>query len=369
MLEIRKAVRKAAPMLLSISSVSGGGKTYSALLLAAGLAGVSGRVGLIDTENGRGEMYADSPGIVKALPQGYGYLRIDPPFSPERYTEHIAALEQAGYDVGIVDSATHEWAGIGGCCEIAEKNPLGKMPNWAKAKMAHKRFVNHCLTSKMHLIFCLRAQEKVKVFKRGDAIVTSVAELEEKPQIADKDCIVPIGLQPVTEKAFIFEMLVSLMLAEHTHHAIPVKVPEPLVPLFPGRHLITKEDGDRIRQWNNAGSAANPIEQLAKRSRAAAEDGVELYKVFWSELTVAQRKSIEHMHSGNKRIAEEADAAANAENLKPIRMPTPADIPPADLKDLAEWPDQPIDRWYRVKGVVYREDDAAGNYQRWKGVA
>ena len=351
-LEIRKAKRCAAPLLLSLSGTSGSGKTFSALLMGAGLAGPNGRVALIDTENGRGEMYADSPGIVKALPDGYGYLRMDPPFSPERYTECIAAVEQQGYQVCIIDSATHEWAGIGGCCEIAEKNLLGKMPNWAKAKMAHKRFVNHCLTSKMHLLFCLRAQEKVKVFKRGDAIITSIANLEENPQIADKDCIVPMGLQSVTEKSFVFEMTVSLMLAEHTHHAVPVKVPEPLVHLFPGRHLIAKEDGERIAQWNNTGSAMDPTEQLRKRARAAAGEGMEAYRAFFSALTPAQKKSINHEE--NKCIAAEADSEAASA------------VP--ELDKLPDAIEHPVGTKARYGGKTWSVVDAGEEGFRWEEV-
>jgi hypothetical protein len=94
-IQIRKASRKSVPLLISVASVSGGGKTYSSLLLAAGIAGAKGRVGLIDTENGRGEMYADSPGIVKALPNGYEYARMDPDFSPKRYIQYISAMEKS----------------------------------------------------------------------------------------------------------------------------------------------------------------------------------------------------------------------------------------------------------------------------------
>lgn len=307
-LEFRKAVRKSVPMLISISSVSGGGKTFSALLMAAGIAGKTGRVGFIDTENGRGEMYADSPGIVKALPNGYDYLRMDPPFSPDRYREYIAAAEQAGITVCVVDSGSHEWEGIGGCTEIAEKNPLGRMPNWSRAKIEHKRFVNHLLSSSMHLIICLRAREKVKVFKKGDALIINPASPgDAEPAIAEKDCIVPIGLQPICEKAFSFEMLVSLLLDERTHHAIPIKVPEPLQPLFTGGRMLTKEDGERIRQWNDGGASQDAHEQLLKRSRAAAEDGMAAYKEFYGGLTKDQKTALAAIHAQNKAIAEQAD--------------------------------------------------------------
>ena len=110
-LEIKKAVRRAVPMMISLSGVSGSGKTYSALLLAAGLAGPDGTVVLIDTENFRGALYSDSPGIMKALPRGYQIIALDPPFSPERYTEALQLAEKSGSTVTVVDSATHEYEG------------------------------------------------------------------------------------------------------------------------------------------------------------------------------------------------------------------------------------------------------------------
>jgi hypothetical protein len=303
-LEFKKASRKAVPMLMSISSVSGGGKTYSALLIAAGLAG-DGRVGFIDTENGRGEMYADSPGIVKALPKGYEYIRFDQPYTPERYIEYVQAAEQAGIAVCVIDSGTHEWEGIGGCAEIADKFKLGGMPNWAKAKMAHKRLVNHLLSSPMHIILCLRARDKVKMLKRGDAMIINAGQETSDAPIADKDIVIQLGLQPVCEKNLVFEMLLSLQLDERTHFATPIKVPEPLQPLFTGKRLLTKEDGQRIRQWNSTGAALAEGEQLDKRAAAAADEGMEAYKAFFAGLSPSQKKLIRHEE--HKATATKAD--------------------------------------------------------------
>lgn len=288
-----KAVRRASPMLISLAGVSGSGKTYSSLTLGAGLAGSDGRVGFIDTENGRGSMYADSPGILSALPNGYEILPLEPDYSPDRYIECIVEAEKTGINVLIIDSATHEWEGIGGCCEIAETQKLRGMPNWAKAKMLHKRFINHCLSTNMHIIFCLRAREKVKVVKGANG----------------KEEIIPIGIQPIAEKNFVFEQTVSLQIDEATHFANPIKVPEPLAHLFPGGKLLTKEDGARIRLWNETGSALDPHEQLAKRSRVAAEEGTKTYQEFWSSLTNAQRKALASVHGANKQTAENADNA------------------------------------------------------------
>lgn len=316
-LEFRKAVRRAVPQLICVASVSGGGKTYSALLLAAGLAGPDGTVAMIDTENGRGEMYADSPGIVQALPKGYLYIRFDPPYTPERYVEHFAAAERAGATVAVCDSGTHEWEGIGGVSEMAESEEnqkKGRFGRWADPKMRHKRYVYYLLSSPMHVIFCLRARDQAKQIKKGQAIVLGPGQETSDAKIAEKDTVIGLGLQPIAERNFVFEMTVSLMLDEKTHFAAPIKVPEPLRPLFPGKHLITKEDGNRIREWNNAGQAMDPFERLIQRATATAENGTAAYVEFYNALTNPQKKAIrENGHEANKKIAAQADADRAAE--------------------------------------------------------
>lgn len=287
----RKAERHAVPMLLSIAGPSGSGKTYGSLLVASGLAGPKGRVGLLDTENGRGEMYTDSPGIAAALPNGFEYGRLDPPFGPDRYMEAITDAEKAGLSVLVIDSTSHEWEGIGGCTEIAEKQKRGGMPNWATAKLMHKRFVNHALSTQMHLIFCLRARDKVKIMK-----------------VNGKDEVIPIGIQPIAEKNFVFEMLLSLQLDELSKNATAIKVPEPLVHLFPGSKRLTKEDGVKIREWNEGGRAVDEFEQIKKRARLAAEGGTQAYSDFFGSLTVKQKQALAATtHDENKKRAAEVD--------------------------------------------------------------
>lgn len=310
-LTIRKAKRHAVPALLSFSGVSGSGKTYTALLVAAGMAGPTGRVGMTDCENGRGEMYADSPGIMRALPNGYEYLRVDPPFSPDAYIEAIKAMEAHGVNVCIIDSTSHEWEGIGGCQEIAERG--GKVPDWKLAKRLHKRFVNYCLTSQMHIIFCLRAREKVRMEKVPTANGGTRTE------------VVPIGIQPIAEKNFVFEMLLSFMIHEGTHEAEPIKVPENLKASFPAGKVLTVDDGVAIRQWCEGGAAIDPHEQLLKRAQSVTEDGMEAYKAFYASLSVAERAYVQkHGHERFKAMAENADKAIAAEEEGSTTVPCEA---------------------------------------------
>lgn len=304
LLQFRPAVRKAAPLLISIASVSGGGKTYTSLLLAAGLAGPGGKVGMLDTENGRGEMYADSPGIMKALPHGFAYIGMDPPFSPDRYIQYIKAAEKNGIDVLVIDSGSHEWEGTGGCCEIAEDKKLGGMDNWSLAKREHKKFVNTLLSTNMHIIVCLRARDKIKIDKK----------------LPKNEQIVPLGIMPICEKNFVFEMLLSVMLDETTHHGKAIKVPEGLQKIFDTPRLLTSADGELIKQWNSGGKhmEGEALRRLQMRAQEAVEGGLKAYGEFWNkELTKEDRQALASVHEANKAAAEAVDKGKTSETAQP----------------------------------------------------
>lgn len=307
---VTKAVRKAVPVLISLSSTSGGGKTFSGLKLAAGIAGKSGKVGMIDAENGRGTLYEDDAEIRADLPDGYLYVSITAPYTPARYVLALQAAEAAGVTVCLIDSTSHEWEGEGGCTDIAEKQKLRGMPNWAKAKLEHKRFLAYCLSSPMHIIFCLRAREKTKIIKDDSG----------------KEHFVPQGIQPVAEKGFIFEMLLSLMFDEATHFYTGIKVPKMLASMFPGNQLITKAHGEAIREWADGGMALDPAELLKKRARSSAELGTAGYQEFFSALNPAQKRLIAGaIHLENKATAAKVDEdAAAAEAIEKSESQTAA---------------------------------------------
>ena len=54
-MQLRKATRKKAKIRLGLSAVSGGGKTYSALLVAHGICNDWSKVAIIDSENNSAE--------------------------------------------------------------------------------------------------------------------------------------------------------------------------------------------------------------------------------------------------------------------------------------------------------------------------
>jgi hypothetical protein len=305
--KVVESVREAIPILMAIYGPTGSGKTFGGLLVAAGLAGPNGSVGMLDAEHKRGSLYSDDPDICAAMPGGkYRRVDISEPFSPSRYIEALSVMEAAGITVALIDSTTHEWSGPGGCCEIADKNKLGGMPNWAKAKIEHKKFMAYCMSSSMHILFCLRAHQKVRPVKKGDFISP------DSDERYTETAVIPLGTLPDTEKNLPYECLISLRIEDETHLAYPVKVPKMLAHVFPGKKLLSKSDGEAIRLWNERAPAADQWEQTRKRARASAEEGTSAYEAFWKSLVPPARVALKELHVELKARAIEADAQTAA---------------------------------------------------------
>lgn len=158
--QIKPATRVGINPLIVAYSESGCGKTYSALLLARGMAGPSGKIVVADSESGRASLYAD------VLPGGFETFGIDAPFSPARYVEAIDAIEASGAAVGIIDSGSHEHEGPGGVLDMAMENEhrsgRAGLHNWKTPKFEHAKYVQRLLRIKIPIIICLRAKYKTR---------------------------------------------------------------------------------------------------------------------------------------------------------------------------------------------------------------
>lgn len=303
-MSFKKAERESLPALISLSGLSGSGKTYSALLLAGGLAGKDGCVGLIDTESGRGTMYADDSLIKQNLPNGeYFVKQLSSPFSPKKYIDAIKEAINNGITVLIIDSMTHEWEGIGGCQDIAEKNKLRGAPNWALAKMEHKKLMNVITNSPIHIILCLRARYK------------SVPMKDEKGRMT----YIEMGVTPVQERNFMYEMTASFdMDEEKSGYASLKKMPKELLDSF-GKQpfLMTSEVGKKIDSWANNGiDIDKETRSFMSDCRQIAMEGSEKLNEFLGSLTKVQKNIIKtnidnEFKEEMRTLALEADAIEN----------------------------------------------------------
>lgn len=227
---LRKAERKQAKLRISLSGVPGSGKTYSALLLAKGLCGDWTKVALIDTENKRGDLYSDLG--------EYNIVTLEAPFSPERYIEHIEACEQAGMQVIVIDSMSHEWDGKGGLLESNELTAATRFKGntwaaWSISKPRHQKFIEKIIQSPCHIIGTMRS--KIETIQGEDKKVKKV------------------GMKDVQKDDTAYEMTITFGIEREGHYAIAEK---DNTHLFDKRDpfVISEKDGEAIREWNEAGA-------------------------------------------------------------------------------------------------------------------
>ena len=157
-MEIRKAVRRKAKLRLGLVAPSGAGKTYSALQLAFGL---GGKIGLIDTEHGSGDLYAHLG--------EYDIINLAAPYTVDKYRKAIKAFEDAGYNVIIIDSLSHAWAGEGGLLDkqgkIADSGKGNSYTAWRTITPEHNGLIEAMLQSPAHVIATMRAKVEYVIEK------------------------------------------------------------------------------------------------------------------------------------------------------------------------------------------------------------
>ncbi len=282
-LNIRPVSREVAKVIVGLASTSGGGKTYTALQLALGLAGGDpGKIGFLDTESGRGALYDE------IFPKPYMIADLSAPFSPKRYREALIEYSQSGAQVLIVDSMSHEWEGEGGCDEIAQAALLQgkKMADWIGAKREHHRFMRSLLAIPCHLILCFRAREKT--------------DFKSDPR-APKS----LGIQPICEKNVMYEMTVSFMLEEGGKHRTPLKEIPSFFRFLDGNGYLTAEHGAKMLAWFGK---SDPQEMARKTLKFAAGNGTEALKEAWMVLSKPMQRDLASFKDTLKDLASHADS-------------------------------------------------------------
>lgn len=307
-ISFRPAIRENVSLLIGLVGGTGGGKSFTSMRLATGIAGDKPFV-VIDTEAGRAKHYADQ------FKFDHGDLK--PPFSPKAYEEAILAADAAGYPVIVVDSASHEWASDGGVLDMQEaelarmagddwkKREAVKMAAWIRPKLAHKHMVSRLLQIRAHLILCFRAEEKVDMI-RGD---------DGKMKIVPK--VSPTGLNgwiPICEKNLPFELTASFLLtADAPGVPKPIKLQSQHRPLFPLDEPISEESGRRIAEWAAGGTPRperTPDDVLIDLRAASLESSDALRKA-WEAAGPANRKALASHLDSLKQAAAKASAPSD----------------------------------------------------------
>lgn len=301
--EFRPAMRDKTSTLIALAGPTGCGKTYTAILMGMGLAYPNmsndeilamiesegrSRIYFIDTEGSRGLHYAAGPGerpdFINTFPYLYGEIKA--PYTPEAYKDAIAAADEAGAWVIIVDSTSHEYEGEGGILEIADqyeqgipkagiKNPRDPKSGdgwkdwevkpdpsagkWKVPKTRHKKFVNRAIQARAHVIFCLRAEDKMLMENQPQFNSDGSPRMFNGKQVT-KSVVIPAAdrpplerWQPICEKRFMYEMTCSfLLLPERPGFGVPIKrLQSAFKSIFDeGGKMLGRAEGEALAQWS-----------------------------------------------------------------------------------------------------------------------
>jgi len=236
----KKAVKKQLKAKIMMDGPSGSGKTYGALLIAQGLAGKDGKIGLIDSENRSASLYASI--------FDFDVCDLKAPFSPENYINTILEAIKH-FDVIVIDSISHEWSGEGGCLDIHTKIGGNTFTAWNQVTPRHNKFINTIINADTHIISTCRTKTGYEMGNnKGKATVTKV------------------GLQPITRDGFEYENTVVFTLNENNF----AKSTKDRTSLFNGKDFqITKETGEQLLKWLNNGEKEEidfkgPIDKMFK---------------------------------------------------------------------------------------------------------
>lgn len=249
-MELRKATRQKAKLRIGVTAPSGAGKTYSSLLLARGLASAWDKIAVIDTENGSGELYTHLG--------DYNVMTLEAPYTPERYIEAIRKCESGDMDVIVIDSATHEWDGTGGCLEIYEQLG-GRYQDWAKVTPRHRNFLEAILASKCHIVTTTRRKQDYEMNKDSSGKIK----------------VEKVGLKEVQRDGYEYELTLNFEL-DTRHNASASKDRTGLFVDKP-EFIITEETGRTLKEWSEQGIDSS--EMKAREEAMRKEKEIEVTRV------------------------------------------------------------------------------------------
>lgn len=229
-MHLQKTSRKKAKIKMCLQGPSGSGKTYSSLLLAYGLCDDWSSIAIVDSENHSAELYSNLG--------NYNVISLEPPFSPESYIKAIQICEEAGMQVIILDSITHEWEYI---LEAHASLTGNSFTNWQKIGIKHKSFIKSILGSKSHVIATIRTKQDY------------VLNEKNRKMIPEK-----VGLKSIQREGLDYEFTLVFDL-NNKNQAISSK---DRTGLFFGKEatVINADTGKALLKWCNEGNEITAIE-------------------------------------------------------------------------------------------------------------
>lgn len=237
--QVKKAKREKIYCKIALMAPSGGGKTYSALRLATGMAqeieketGKKAKILMGNTEQKRGYYYANE--------FDYDIVDIDAPHNPEKYVEFIDFAVKEGYSIVILDSSSHEWEGRGGCLEL-QQQAGGTYQAWGKVTPRHNKFIEAIADSPIHMIVTMRGKDQYEMTSDDKG----------------KKSVQKLGVGAKQRDGFEYEFTCTFLIDQKTSMAEAQKDNTHIFE-HETATLLSEAYGTKIMQWANSGEGYTP---------------------------------------------------------------------------------------------------------------
>ncbi len=237
------AERTRAAVKISLSGIAGSGKSMTALLLAYGLCGDWGKIGVIDSEGSSAHLYANLPSEYGCPDEHFIVIGLNNKCSPERYSYALKKFEEMGMEVVIIDSITHEWHYLLDAVDKAGGSGAHGS-NWTKPSLQHKDFLGNIVNSKCNVISTTR--------KKADYVETT----NEKGKTIKKK----VGVKDDQKEGIDYEVTIAFTVAERM-----LEVEKDRTRLFqngvatPEPFVGTIETGKLIKAWINQAQSVDDV--------------------------------------------------------------------------------------------------------------
>ena len=189
-------------------------------------------------------------------------MEIESPFTVQKYIRrHSRRRSQAGYDVLIMDSLSHVWAGDGGLLDQkSAKDSRGGsgFSNWADISKVYEQFKTALLQSPLHIIGTMRSKQDYVIEQGGNG--------KQTPR--------KVGLAPIQREGFEYEFT-TVFDVDMSHTAATSK---DRTGLFTDEiRQITEEHGRRLADWLAGGAAPAsrplPAQEEDRQEEREQEEG------------------------------------------------------------------------------------------------
>lgn len=245
----KPAERTKVHLRMALTGPSGSGKTYTSLLYARAVAGMDGKIAIVDSEHSRASYYADNDEFRGNDGTAFCTVAIEPPYTIDKWLRAIKAAEDGGFSVLILDSITQAWRGKGGLLE--QKEELDRRPganhyaNWAPITKQHQAFIGAMLNSNLHLIVTMRSKQDYA--------------LEEKD---GKKVPVKLGMAPEQREGMEYEFAIVLdMGMDHS-----AKVSKDITRIYndktEGVFKPVAADAMLLAEWLTGGAEVVPVNAI-----------------------------------------------------------------------------------------------------------